>query len=491
MARRYARDPVIDRSLRHSVRDGVAYSVMTGSGESYFNAFAVQLKATSSQIALMAALPALVGSLAQLASAWLGRRIGSRRRIIVFGATLQALMWIPIILLPPLFPDQAITIFLTCATVYYGAANLVTPQWSSLMGDLVPERKRGRYFALRNRLSSFTTFVALVGAGFALHYFERNGAAYLGFVTVFAVAAAGRALSIWHLAKMADPPGKTAAIETRPPAGLWRRMRESSCIRFSLFFAAMQFAVSIAGPFFTLYMLRDLGYSYLAFMGNTAASVLMQVLALNAWGRISDSYGNRIVLVITGWLIPLLPALWLFSTNYWWLLGAQAIGGLAWAGFSLSAGNYLYDLVPPPKRLTVLAYHNVLTNAAIFVGALLGGWLGAVMPKALALGGLGIEVGSSLLFVFAISAALRVVVAASLLPRLIEVRHHRPRRRHRLVFRIGRVNPLAAFEVVLRRRERPAPVAQTATGLRTIASVLRWLKSDGETSGGRLPATTA
>jgi MFS family permease len=457
MARRYAREPVIDRSLRHSVRDGVAYSVMVGSGESYFNAFAVQLKATSSQIAMLAALPALVGSLAQLVSAWLGRRIGSRRRVIVFGAALQAVMWIPIILLPPLFPDQAITVFLTCATVYYAAANLVTPQWSSLMGDLVPERKRGRYFALRNRLSSATTFIALVGAGLALHYFERSGAAYLGFVTVFAAAAVGRAVSVWHLARMVDPPGKTAAIETRPPAGLWQRMREASCIRFSLFFAAMQFAVSIAGPFFTLYMLRDLGYSYLAFMGNAAASVLMQVLALNTWGRISDSYGNRIVLVITGGLIPLLPVFWLFSTNYWWLLGAQAIGGLAWAGFSLSAGNYLYDLVPAPKRLTVLAYHNVLANTAIFAGALLGGWLGAVLPKGFTLGGTDIEVGSALLYVFALSAILRLLVAASLLPRLTEVRQPKSRKRHRLVFRIGRLNPLAAFEVVLRRRIRPAP----------------------------------
>src|SRR5512135_2490250 len=93
MARRYARDPQVDRSLRHSVRDGVAVSVQSGSGENYFNAFVVHLKATTGEIALLAALPPLVGSLAQLGSAWFGGRFASRREMILFGVRLQALTW--------------------------------------------------------------------------------------------------------------------------------------------------------------------------------------------------------------------------------------------------------------------------------------------------------------------------------------------------------------------------------------------------------------
>src|SRR4030067_1340604 len=67
--RRYSKDPSIDKSLRHSVKDGVAYSVMAGGGESYFSAFALFLKATTEQIALLASLPPLLGSFAQLVSA--------------------------------------------------------------------------------------------------------------------------------------------------------------------------------------------------------------------------------------------------------------------------------------------------------------------------------------------------------------------------------------------------------------------------------------
>ena len=70
----YAKDQETNKSLQHSLRDAVAYSVMTGSGETYLSAFAVFLKATTAQIGLLASLPPLIGSFAQLLSAWLGRR---------------------------------------------------------------------------------------------------------------------------------------------------------------------------------------------------------------------------------------------------------------------------------------------------------------------------------------------------------------------------------------------------------------------------------
>lgn len=74
MLTRYSKDPQVDRTLRHSVRDGVAYSVMAGGGETYFSAFALFPKATAPQVGLLATLPPLLGSLAQLLAVWLGGR---------------------------------------------------------------------------------------------------------------------------------------------------------------------------------------------------------------------------------------------------------------------------------------------------------------------------------------------------------------------------------------------------------------------------------
>lgn len=457
MARAYSKDPAVERSLSHSLKDARAFSVMVGSGETYFSAFAVFLKATTAQIGLLASLPPLIGSFAQLFSAWLGRRIHSRRRIILLGAYLQVAAWLPLALLPLLFPQHAAALFIGSVILYQTAANLIVPQWASLMGDLVPERKRGRFFARRTRLSSITVFVALVSAGLILDQYARHNTARWGFLTLFAVAAVARVVSAHHLARMVDPPGKTATVESVSDRALWSRLRHSRFARFSLFFALMQLSVMIASPFFTVYMLRDLHFSYLQFMANTAASVLLQFLTLNTWGRLSDAFGNRLLLVTTGSFIPLLPLLWLLSTDFWYLLGVQAFAGLMWAGFSLSAGNFLYDLVPAPKRATYLALHSVVANCGIFLGAMIGGWLGAALPRAFSISGHAYHFTSALYWIFLLSALARIGVALLFLPQLKEVRSVRPMSFRRLVFRAARFNALSGlfFDIVGVRRRSP------------------------------------
>jgi hypothetical protein len=165
-------------------------------------------------------------------------------------------------------------------------------------------------------------------------------------------------------------------------------LRSSPFVRFSLFFSAMQFGVAIASPFFVVYMLRDLGFSYRLFMGISAAAVLVQFLTLNHWGVVSDALGNRRILRITGALLPLMPLLWLFSADPLYLVVIQAFSGTIWAGYSLSAGNFVYDLIPPDRRATLLAFHGVTGGLALFAGALLGAWLVTRLPESIGVGGL-------------------------------------------------------------------------------------------------------
>ncbi|KPK54482.1 MAG: hypothetical protein AMJ59_24810 [Gammaproteobacteria bacterium SG8_31] len=457
MRRVFSRDPRTDRSLKHSLKDAAAFAVMTGSGETYFSAFALFLKASTPQIGLLASLPPLLASFVQLLSAWLGRLTGHRRRIILAGAAIQATSLVPLALLPLFFPSAAVPLLITCVVIYHSGANLVSPQWSSLMGDLVPERRRGRFFALRTRLTSATTFASLVLAGFLLHLLSGQGMTAIGYVCLFLVAAIARLVSWFQLAKMHDPPGHVAAMEVPLGRGWWRRLRHSPFVRFSAFFALMQFAVAVASPFFTVYMLRDLHFSYLQFMANTATTVLFQFLTLARWGRISDAFGNRLILATCACIIPFLPILWTLSTNFWYLVALQALSGLSWAGFSLSAGNFLYDLVAREKRATYMAVHNVIASTGIFAGALLGGYLGAVMPGEITLLGHTLILVSPLYGVFAVSTAIRLMVVIALVPRLKEVRQVRPLSVRELIFRVTRLNALSGlfFDVVGSRPRQP------------------------------------
>jgi len=426
----FSPDPKVDRSLRHSIRDGVAYSVMAGGGESYFSAYALLFKASATDVGILATLPPLIGSFFQLLSVALRRLVRNRRNVILFGASLQVASWLPLILLPPLFPRYALLIILGCLILFYAAGNLVTPQWTSLMGDLVPERRRGRYFAYRSRLTAITGLVALVGAGLVLQHFAESTAALVGFVIIFTAAAVARMISAWHMWRMYEPP-----LAHNPLPGVrewWQQWHGTAALRFSLFFALMQFAVAIAGPFFTVYMLRDLGFSYLELMTNTAVSVGVQFVTLRAWGRVGDAFGHRLVLTVTGFVMPLIPLLWLVSDDFWYLLGAQVVSGLVWGGFTLSAGTLLFDLVPRAERVQYLSVHHVMAGGGTFAGSLIGGWLAANLPAAFT----SFHPASVLWGLFLASGVMRLAVAAMFLPGLRETRPVRAVHWGGLLFRI-------------------------------------------------------
>jgi MFS family permease len=432
---------------------------MSGGGVTYFSAFALFLKASAPQVALLSVLPQLLGSLAQLLSAWLGAHLRRRKLLIIIGASLQALVWVPLVALPLSFPDLAIPLLLICITLYHATGNLAVPVWISLMGELVPERKRGRYFGRRTRLATITAFISLVTAGVVLHGFDAQGWTVYGFVSLFLCAGVARTISVYHLALMHEPEPLPHEQPAAPPKFSLRLLRESHAWRFTLFLALMQGAVAVAAPFFAVYMLRDLQFSYLEFMANTGAAVLVQFLTLNMWGRISDVFGNRLILVTAGSFIPLLPALWLVSDNFWYLIVVQVISGFSWAGFSLSAGNFLYDLVPAQRRTRYMALHNVFVAFVIFGGGMLGALLSRSLPQLRDLIGLNWNWGSALLGVFAVSAVLRGLIAILFLPRLREIK--KPRRAmsaRQLVFRVTRFNAFSGllYDVVSMFRQPPS-----------------------------------
>jgi hypothetical protein len=236
---------------------------------------------------------------------------------------------------------------------------------------------------------------------------------------------------------MFDPPGHVAALESPWHIDLWRSIRATDLVPFSLFFASMQFAVAIASPFFVVYMLRDLKFSYVEFMINAAAGVLMQFLTLNRWGRLSDLFGNRLILITTGAFIPFMPVLWLISTDYYYLLAVQCLTGLVWAGFSLSASNFVFDLTPPARRATLMAAHNVFAALADSA-APDRRFLGTHLPNQLTLFGHTFE-WFSVYGVFAISTLMRIVVAAGFLRRIEEVRQVRRMSVPGLIFRVTRL----------------------------------------------------
>jgi MFS family permease len=436
--RRFVKDPQGNHSLHHSIYDGMAYSVMVGGGETYFSAYALFLKVTAVQIGLISTLPPLLGSIAQLLSVWVNRRIQLCKPVILTGVSLQACLWLPLIWLVFAHPESALFPLLILLTLYYAAGHLAVPTWTRLMGDIVPERRRGRFFAYRNRMTSIMTLLALVFAGLILHYFDQIDLTGTGFAVIFSMAFLARLVSVYHIRQMHEPLIHASTLEN--PGAVINTVRHSNAGLFTLYFVLMQMVVAIASPFFAVYMLRDLQFTYIEFMANTGIAVVVQIITLNLWGRIGDVFGHRLILMITGLVIPFLPLLWVVTDNFWYLFAVQALSGLVWGGFNLGCGNLLFDLVPSAQRVSYVAIHNVLLAAGVFAGGLVGmALINSVPARSTWVGDQ--TIGSSLLSVFLVSTLLRLIVSGLFLKRIREQRKvRRPRIRHEFIFRWTRYN---------------------------------------------------
>ncbi|MFH1787783.1 MAG: MFS transporter [Candidatus Altiarchaeota archaeon] len=406
------------KSLEYSVKDGAAFSVMTGFGEQYLNPLAIELGASNIQISLLASIPPFIASLCQLYTSRLMERIKSRRQMILNFVMLQALTWIPLALIPLLDLTGRVTWLIVFVSLYFVFGQFVGPVWNSLMGDLVEENKRGRFFGMRNKVSGAVAFASLFTAGFVLSRFPQDKLFY-GFTVIFTVAFIARIASWLYLKRMDDPHvifDKKASFSFPQYV---RKLKETNYGKFALYQGFMNFSVQLAGPFFAVYMLRDLHLSYLEYTAVTASAALTSFLAMTYWGTIADRCGNKSILNVCGVLVVIVPLLWLYSGNVTYLILIQTVSGFAWAGFNLSSANFIFDNVSAVKRTRVFSYHNVLQGSLVFLGALSGGVLSRVFSSPWIF-------ASSLQILFLVSGLMRALTSLFFLPRIQEVRDVEP-----------------------------------------------------------------
>jgi MFS family permease len=402
----------VKSSLKYSVLDGVAVSAMQGLTQNYITPFALALKATTTQIGLLSSIPNLLMAIGQQLAPQLATRAGSRKGLILPVAFLHALMFIPLALLPFVFPGQKIVwliFFVTASTVLGSLAN---PAWGSMMADLVPSYLRGRYFSFRGRIVIFIVLVFTLIAGLFLEYMKTRNV-LLGFALLCGAAALFRLLSWYFLSKQYEPPMIAESNQTPGLGATLKVMRSSNLGKFTLYVALIFFVQSLSGPFFAVYMLRDLHWSYTYYMLISCTHALSQMTFQTFWGCRADRVGNLMLVKVTSIFLPILPFNYLFSTNVVFLMGAEVLSGFTWSGFNLGCTNFVYDSTDPANRTRQIAIYNTASGLATCAGALVGGFIAPHLPELF---------GYQLRTLFTISGALRAVLALVMLRLIIEVR---------------------------------------------------------------------
>jgi MFS family permease len=399
-----------DRSKILSIIEGSLNSISMGFSENYISAFAIALGSSNFMIALLSSLPKLIAAIFQLGVLKIKSFFKSRRTFMVVFSLLQALMWLPMMFVPDLqHPSLWLLLFVTMAAV---CSMLISPIWNSYMGDLVEENSRGQFFGKRNMFTGLFAFVATLLAGWILQSVPLKHALF-GFMILFGLAFVTRVMATYFTSKMIDIPEETLDNKEPDVEEFVKEAQKTPLGIFTTFLVLFYIAVYLASPFFAVYELSILHFSYLTYTIVAAVSAISSFIAMLVWGKYVDKIGSRNILVICGFLIPIVPFVWSITSNLWVLLCIETFSGIVWAGFNLSVSTYLFDMTDKADRTRKIAVYTLFIQAAVFVGAMLG-----------SLFLLGFDQSSAATYktIFLLSAILRMVFIIIFFKKLHEMR---------------------------------------------------------------------
>lgn len=365
-------------SLNASLKDGLCWSMMTGFVESYYLPAAILLGAGAMEVGVVRSLPLLLGALLLLGVDWLVSLAKSRKKVVLFNVKAQA--W-------ALAAGGAcclaggrigLYLFMAAAAVYVSCGLVVTPPWTSLMAEYLPPAKRGFYLGWREGLLGYALAVFMAVAGGILQLLTNHAA--LGFAMLFFGGALARFGSAHYIGKQYEPPYVKVKYETSTYLEFFLSPRNANIAVFVLAAAVLMFSVYISGPFFAVYMLKDLHYPYWQYAAILLAGQMTLYVMARHWGALCDRYGSSRVAMVAATTIPFIPLLWMCTTKWYLLVLVELMSGTAWAAYGRAAVNFICDSAAPELRTRYLAFLGVTVGLAQFSGGLLGGWLYEKLP---------------------------------------------------------------------------------------------------------------
>ncbi|NWF96079.1 MAG: MFS transporter [Candidatus Thorarchaeota archaeon] len=360
--------------------------------------FAILLGAPVYVIGILAAIPSF-SQLAQVPALYLTVKYKTRKPINVYTILSSRIAILFMALIPFISTSElGVLLFTVLVGVQAMFVAIGSPSWNSWLRDLVPQDRMGVFFSKRMTIGAVVAvIVSLLGGYFvgvwnALNVGPPAYAYSVLFVTAFAVGV----ITVYYIHVLPEP--EMAPPGPRPSFSslLGEPYRDENFRNLMLFSATWSFSTALAAPFFAVYLLDGslLNVGLPVATALSASTQVMSILFLRFWGRLSDRFSNKSVLLVTVPLFMLGTFLWVLSKYAKgtpalipFLLLIHIITGISAAGVNLTSSNIGLKLAPRGEAQSYLAARGIAIAVAGLVAPLVGGVLATLLAdKTLSMG---------------------------------------------------------------------------------------------------------
>lgn len=373
----------VKNGLNTVLKEGMTTEAMvTLAGGTFMVAFAILQGASNFQIGLLASLPTFT-NIFQLVSVFLIRRYNNRRAVSVICCILARIPMVLLGAMPFFFGGSApVSLLLFFLFFYYFFGSVAGPSWNAWMKDLVPGDMLGTFFSKRSRYAQTLNVVLSIILAVLIDYLLRNAPQYELYVyaTMFMMAGIAGLAAVALLARVPEP--RSYLPNENILKMFVKPLRDNNFQRLLVFNSFWLFAVNIATPFFTVYMLKTLGLTLTYIIPLTILSQVSSIFTIGYWGKFADRYSNKTIISICAPLYSACVIAWCFVGIYTNLISNLAllavihiISGSANAGTNLALTNIGLKLAPSRDAIVYLSVKNIITSVFSSIAPLIGGYL--------------------------------------------------------------------------------------------------------------------
>jgi MFS family permease len=371
----------VQRNLRWYFSDGVLATASDSIVITYISLFLLALGATRAQIGLLSSLSSMVAMLLLIPGAILAERWGKRKLLVLLsGGGVTRISYLLMALLPFFMGIGPGAVFAVIAlkVVADGFANMGVPAWTAITADVVPISSRGRYFGTRNLVMNIAGMVTIYLMGFLITRMPELQGYQLATGIAFIIGA-GATFSFAQIKESSNTPVPSASLANYTPAAILRLFREDkNFLVYCLYAGLWNTSIMVAGPFFTPFQVEVLKSNAEIIGVQSVITSLVGLPSLRIFGRLADRWGARKVMLLNGFLIPILPVMWIFMRGPWDVVPVNIGTGIFWSGYGLASFNFLLEIVPPVQRERYTAIYQVIIMLGTTLGAALGGLIASL-----------------------------------------------------------------------------------------------------------------
>lgn len=392
----------VPKKLHHNFTtfywDIAAWGLYTGSSMVFLTVYATRAGATSEQIGLLNAVPAVVSLLLSIPAGLLARRMTIHRGIVLGAffarATLIVLVFIPS-LLPPEWQVPAVILLTVLLAIPNTMINIC---FGPLFMGAIPPEWRATVVGTRNAINAIISFVVTLICGQLLTHLPYP----LGYQVVFLIGFVGCAITIYTLASVqnlfpapvAEPAAHPATnqparrnplrslLPSRDPAG-------KHYLVVVLMLTIMNTAAYMVAPLAPLFTVNQLHLDDgVISIGSAASNILVFIVSLSV-ARLTSRFGNRNLTAMGTALLCFQTLILAFAHDASLFIVSSVIAGIASGMLSAASFNYHLENVPRLEQTIWISWNTMLSNVAVLAGSFAGPALAGVIGIPAALGVVG------------------------------------------------------------------------------------------------------